>query len=580
MDEFRTSLGLSLGKRKRNSISAELPTATSKAVRSDVDGTKTLLLRPSASFGANQFFTDDVKDNTIHESESDSDDASSLATDINKQQSSVTTPLTLSSDTVTKHVRPRKYICPYEGCAKAFDRPIRLTNHLRTHTDERPFVCSREGCDKAFRRVQHLEYHVKNVHLNQKDFACDWEDCGKTFVTATKLRKHYETHEGHLKHACTGFPPCKEYFRKQSTLDKHIALKHLNQKLHRCTHIDAETGADCTAAYNTVGQLRAHEGRAHGAKKYLCEACNGDASTIVSTTLSINEDEKPQVSFITFSELQDHIKTVHPPTCPYCSLIFNRHSNLNKHIEFIHDGPILQERKMFVCKVEGCGKTFTRQNNLNIHTRSVHEKQKFICGEYDLVGLKNVQDWDGENACGRGFTSKAGLEDHIRTQHQGLIGIVRRRQMRQEQKNEETLVEKHSASALAKLTGVGYAEETGRNIPCIMDSCPYHFYREYALGVHLTAAHDIPQDEVAEMIAEHNARKGGQFWIGGIEREDLEQVVLIEQGIRSLSPEGEDLYQRLDGFVRGDDEGEGEIPIDPVLAAIATAQQLGFSSKR
>jgi hypothetical protein len=53
------------------------------------------------------------------------------------------------------NVKPleKKYLCDFEGCNRAFDRPYNLKTHQRTHTGERPYVCDR--CEKSFRYVPH-----------------------------------------------------------------------------------------------------------------------------------------------------------------------------------------------------------------------------------------------------------------------------------------------------------------------------------------------------------------------------------------------------------------------------------------
>ena len=93
--------------------------------------------------------------------------------------------------------------CPYEDCLKTFNRPARLKDHIRSHTNERPFVCSFEECRKTFRRDTHLKHHFKSAHTNERNYKCEWEGCEKRFLTATRLKRHYAVHEGREKYRVT-----------------------------------------------------------------------------------------------------------------------------------------------------------------------------------------------------------------------------------------------------------------------------------------------------------------------------------------------------------------------------------------
>uniref|UniRef100_A0A8D8I2B6 Zinc finger protein 835 n=1 Tax=Culex pipiens TaxID=7175 RepID=A0A8D8I2B6_CULPI len=53
--------------------------------------------------------------------------------------------------------------CPH--CAKMFDRPSSLNNHLRTHTRERPFAC--QDCAKTFASNSSLATHIRTHHRGE-----------------------------------------------------------------------------------------------------------------------------------------------------------------------------------------------------------------------------------------------------------------------------------------------------------------------------------------------------------------------------------------------------------------------------
>jgi hypothetical protein len=57
-----------------------------------------------------------------------------------------------------------------------------------------------------------------------------------------------------------------------------------------------------------------------------------------------------------------------------------------------------------------------------------------------------------------------------------------------------------SVSTLAALTGHGYAEESGRKIKCLFDSCPNRFHRDYDLWIHMKSKHGCSEDHVENLF--------------------------------------------------------------------------------
>jgi len=62
---------------------------------------------------------------------------------------------------ITSQTGERPYICPYEGCTKAFSERGNLKTHLRIHTGERPFKCTTKGCNSSFITRGHLKDHMR-----------------------------------------------------------------------------------------------------------------------------------------------------------------------------------------------------------------------------------------------------------------------------------------------------------------------------------------------------------------------------------------------------------------------------------
>ena len=252
-----------------------------------------------------------------------------------------------------------------------------------------------------------------------------------------------------------------------------------------------------------------------------------------------------------------------------------------------------------------------------MHLRNVHDDEKgFVCGTVDISSSKTVSDWNGENACGRGFKTKQNLEDHIRSAHMGLDRArkMKAKALEQVKQNYTSRRKKRNPAAVSRLIGSAYDEDPGRRIPCLQAGCPVRFIREYDLDIHLQSAHGLADFEIQLLRAAHDetrpsiygyelatdrnamdmeaetaldvqfgnfdpdgglmdgaygdladdieeaAARGGQFWVGGGGYE-------VDMGVGEEWEREEMEMQRL---IAGDREAGGErerdeMMIDPVL---------------
>ncbi|KAJ1711185.1 C2H2 transcription factor (TFIIIA) [Aspergillus flavus] len=441
--------------------------------------------------------TDPIYEEAHSDYDYESSDEGSI--DSNSLHETPATPISTISARYPSELKTHR--CPFDGCTKAFNRPARLQEHLRSHNNERLFKCTHDNCDKTFLRASHLNHHIKSAHTGVRDYVCDRPGCGKSFVTGSRLRRHLAAHDGKEKYRCTEYPPCNETFRKHSTLQKHITTVHLKRKPFQCPNIDPSTGQQCSMAFDTAGHLRAHESRVHTEKRFSCTECSQHMEV---TDPSSNNPSAGMsaVTFPTYALLQAHIKTAHPPQCPNCSITCSTARELRRHLEVAHGDVSLEERKVFPCVVPGCDRSFTKKGNLTVHIRTVHQGEKrFVCGETDLSGSKRVAGWNGDG-CGKRYGSKLALEEHIRTAHLGCLNAKAERRQRlglgkgqQNAQNRPTGI-----SALAALTGEGYAEETGRRISCFFDTCAHRFHRNYDLWLHMGSKHSCTEDEIRDMF--------------------------------------------------------------------------------
>ncbi|KAK4166659.1 hypothetical protein QBC43DRAFT_14264 [Cladorrhinum sp. PSN259] len=292
--------------------------------------------------------------------------------------------------------------CTYPGCTKTFNRPARLTAHLRSHNNDRQFVCPYPECDKDYLEEKHLAQHIKGSHTHEKKFVCPEEGCGKAFVTTTRLRRHGKVHKGAEKYRCKGYDDCILSFRKHQTLQRHIRVAHLGLKPFVCT-TDGCTSPD---GFDSAGALRRHVERDHGTIRFWCDECEDeDGNKAGFTTLLLLK-----------SHAKEHIR------CAFCPEIgtFRGQAAYEHHMDIYHSGTTVEERKTVACEWEGCQRKFTRVSNMRTHYRTAHEGRRFVCGQFDTYTTADISDWNWqEEGCGDEFISRMKLEEHVRYVHLG-----------------------------------------------------------------------------------------------------------------------------------------------------------------
>lgn len=410
--------------------------------------------------------------------------------------SSVATPLTpISPKASPRHPSDLLKIhrCTYEGCDKSFNRPAKLAQHVRSHTNTRSFVCPHVLCTKDFLRDSHLKHHVKSAHSDVRDYTCDWKDCCKSFVTATRLKRHRATHEGREKFRCT-IDGCSQTFRKHGTLQRHILTVHEGRKPYICEVLDFD-GTECGAGFDTEGHLKSHAGRVHDINNFMCTICSPEGRSTTGNPIL----DKREASFSTYGALQEHIDNEHPPTCVKCGQESKSLRDLQSHLQVMHGGFDVNDSMTHFCPEPGCRRGFTKRGNLSMHIRIDHNSNRLVCGVNDSSTMSQVVDWDGTPSCGKALTTKASLEEHVRTAHQGFAPSRKTKRQTKHKVSDEQ-AQKHQVSVLTRITGAGYEEESGRYIPCLVVGCSHRFLREYDLEIHLQSRHGLIDLGVREML--------------------------------------------------------------------------------
>lgn len=255
----------------------------------------------------------------------------------------------------------------------------------------------------------------------------------------------------------------------------------------------SEKGQECGAGFDTEGKLNSHIGRIHGTKRFVCTMCS---PTHVVNDPALSEEYR-EASFPSHAALQAHLASEHPPTCAQCGLQCTSQSALKSHVEVIHGGFGIDERRTHICQEPDCGRGFTKKGNLNAHVQISHTGKQFVCGEVDPNVLNNIGDWNGSDACGEALKSKANLEKHIRGVHLGLEPSGKAKK-----KGRRSLAGRlgltHQASTLTKLTG--YGTDGKRVIFCLVQGCNHRFIRDYDLEIHLQSQHGLADFEIQDML--------------------------------------------------------------------------------
>lgn len=288
--------------------------------------------------------------------------------------------------------------------------------------------------------------------------------------------------------------------------------------------VDDETGEKCGVGYETLAKLRAHEGRVHAEKRFWCTVCSSEAEVPGELMQAAEEEEKEaEGGFTTYDSLQAHVKLVHPPTCANCGLRCGSSRELTRHLEVVHGGQPVSARKTHLCTYPSCGQGFTRKGNLMVHMRTVHRNEKrFVCGKVkpSSMSKSKIAEWNGEGACGGAFQTKANLEEHVRTAHLGLPhsrkGLEKRRGCEAGEEEQHLMPPsntKPAASVLTRLTGSGYADQSGRDIPCLQAGCEYRFLRDYDLKAHLRTKHGFADVEIQDRpLQRHSANSSADLF--------------------------------------------------------------------
>lgn len=274
----------------------------------------------------------------------------------------------------------KKFICPEEGCLRAFNTQHRLNEHVAFHKKMPGYKCDK--CGKTFYiRGAYIRHKLLHNDPDKAKFICD--KCPRKFIRADYFKLHQKRHEEVEAGLRTTIP-----LRRTRN-----AIAKINTQ-HKCSI--------CEETFSGIRQLKSHLSNIHGTElpkdkgcRYQCELCGkkithpagmkahlAERHGIIKEGLKVFKcpEEGCDTEFYYKPKLDEHISRHRGEPryhCSYCGKGLYNKVHLIRHELSIH---VNKDTRPFQCKEKDCGKTFPIRAYLRLHERT-HERKAMISNQ-------------------------------------------------------------------------------------------------------------------------------------------------------------------------------------------------------
>ncbi|KFD55699.1 hypothetical protein M513_03447 [Trichuris suis] len=271
-------------------------------------------------------------------------------------------------------------------CERTYSKPEFLERHKIAHTDAIPYAC--KLCPRRFKWQENLQKHM-TTHGSRANFKCP--ECNQVFYSQTRTR-----HSGRQREQMC--PLCDCAFYEKECLAKH--MRSHGGTLFACN--------ECDKKFTDKQFLIRHMGVHTGVKKYVCEVCGKNFSTVehLAAHRHVHEErkfacEKCDFRFTSKEALREHWKwhsARFKAVCKKCTVRFVTKEELEEHVKSAH-----RRCKPLICGI--CKKTFWKLQSLKAHVDKHRQISTFPCPKCDRTFSK-------QDALSRHMRLHAGVKAH------------------------------------------------------------------------------------------------------------------------------------------------------------------------
>ena len=223
---------------------------------------------------------------------------------------------------------------------------------------------------------------VKKAQSKKGSFSGQEDDFSKKPLRMRQLNRD----DGAVQLKKRPFPCSVKEGQKKFESKKVATFVHLKKRPFSCQ----EDG--CQNKFKRKTHLDEHFAVIHHKKKpFSCkeEGCHMKFAAKGKLVRHVNEvhlkmrpfsckEDGCQMKFGRKRHLDRHVNEVHlkkkPFKCSHCSKDFGCKQNLSRHIKLVH-----QKERAFLCQEIDCGRKFSQKDVLRDHMRSVHRAPKLVC---------------------------------------------------------------------------------------------------------------------------------------------------------------------------------------------------------